>query len=222
MKQKILSTALVVIVIFIIPLLGKPGLIFQYKILIMISGCALVFLTQPAIKLKEAQANKAIDLYSVYLILISSAVGLIATVVEWAYFSRPAVVNDWNLLTTIGITMVSLGIFLRIWAIQVLGKYFTATVQTQDAQTIITNGPYKLIRHPSYLGAYISIVGGAIFLESLFAFVLSGIMMLNAYRIRISIEETALNAEFKEKYIILMMNSPLHLMTITKILVRTT
>src|SRR5260370_39302080 len=51
------------------------------------------------------------------------------------------------------------GIALRWWSFRTLGRYFTFTVMTSANQPVITSGPYRYLRHPSYAGLLLIIVG---------------------------------------------------------------
>jgi protein-S-isoprenylcysteine O-methyltransferase Ste14 len=62
-------------------------------------------------------------------------------------------------LQYIGIILIVAGIILREWSIWVLGKYFTARVQVSEKAKLVTQGPYKYIRHPAYCGYILSFVG---------------------------------------------------------------
>ena len=52
----------------------------------------------------------------------------------------------------IGLVLFWSGVALRLWSFQTLGRYFTLTVQTSRDQPVIAEGPYQLVRHPSYAG----------------------------------------------------------------------
>jgi protein-S-isoprenylcysteine O-methyltransferase len=67
----------------------------------------------------------------------------------------------------LGIVLIWGGTVLRQLAIKTLGKYHVMTIATQDKQPVITSGVYRYIRHPSYLGAIVSVVGVALSLNSL-------------------------------------------------------
>jgi protein-S-isoprenylcysteine O-methyltransferase Ste14 len=92
------------------------------------------------------------------------------------------------------------GIGLRWWAFRTLGRYFTFTVMTSANQPVITNGPYRFVRHPSYTGLLLIIAGigfnygNWLSLASLVLFPLIGFI----YRIRV--EEAALEATLGEAY----------------------
>jgi protein-S-isoprenylcysteine O-methyltransferase Ste14 len=81
-----------------------------------------------------------------------------------------------------------------------LGKHFTATVQLQKGHRLITNGPYGIIRHPSYLGALIALIGSAIFLNSLVGTITAVAAMMIAYLVRINAEEKMLVNSFGNRY----------------------
>ena len=59
----------------------------------------------------------------------------------------------------LGMLLVYAGITLRLYAIHVLGTSFTTTVAIAPDQHVIEAGPYRLIRHPSYTGLLITLLG---------------------------------------------------------------
>ncbi len=59
----------------------------------------------------------------------------------------------------IGLGLLWCGIALRFWSFRTLGRYFTFTVQTSTDQPVITDGPYRVIRHPSYAGVLLAVMG---------------------------------------------------------------
>src|SRR5262249_9525917 len=59
----------------------------------------------------------------------------------------------------LGILLICVGTALRLYAIIVLGAFFTTTVTVAPEQTVIETGPYRLIRHPSYTGFLIILLG---------------------------------------------------------------
>jgi protein-S-isoprenylcysteine O-methyltransferase Ste14 len=61
----------------------------------------------------------------------------------------------------LGLLLVYVGIALRLYAIKVLGAYFTTTVAVAPEQPVIEEGPYRLIRHPAYTGSLITLLGGS-------------------------------------------------------------
>ena len=84
------------------------------------------------------------------------------------------------------------GIVLRIWSIVHLGRFFTVNVAIQEGQRVIQDGPYRFVRHPSYSGSLLSIVGLACLTFNWLGFAVIIVCSLAAYALRISVEEKAL------------------------------
>ena len=51
------------------------------------------------------------------------------------------------------------GTLLRYAAIRWLGRLFTYQLAVRKGHELVTSGPYRLVRHPSYLGAHLFMVG---------------------------------------------------------------
>lgn len=43
------------------------------------------------------------------------------------------------------------GIAIRQWSVALLGQLFTIDVRVHPDQTVVERGPYRWVRHPSYL-----------------------------------------------------------------------
>lgn len=196
--RKIVLASVSNILMVILPLLGNPGLMIHYKILIIVVGSISMWLTQPAFTVKETSDQKSSDRFSIVLILSMSFVSVVAPVIDWAYFTTEQ--NAFSWITLLGIMMIVIGIVFRAMAVRYLGKYFTATVQIKDDHALITTGPYAIVRHPSYTGAFLAIIAGGVVLESLIGFIISCIAMVLAYYVRIGIEEKELTAKFGDAY----------------------
>ncbi len=195
---KVKNTLLFLILAYALPLCLRPELLLHYKVLFLMSAAVAVFLTQPGFEAKEAERDRQSDQNSVLLILSLSVLAIAIPVVEWGYFHPDRHHSIWLAL---GSTIVVLGTGLRIWAIQTLGRFFTATVQIQDEHQLIQHGPFRYIRHPSYTGALFTAIGGAIVLEAWWGLLAAAGCMAYAYYVRITAEERALIGKFGEKYI---------------------
>jgi protein-S-isoprenylcysteine O-methyltransferase Ste14 len=58
-----------------------------------------------------------------------------------------------------GVTVTGTGIALRQWAITTLGPYFLGHVLVQSGQNVVSSGPYRWLRHPSYTGMWLEMAG---------------------------------------------------------------
>jgi len=100
----------------------------------------------------------------------------------------------------IGICFMLLGIALRWYSAGTLGKYFTFDVAIQTGQTLVEVGPYRYIRHPSYSGALLTLLGFGLALGNWLGLAANLSSMGFAYAYRISVEEAALASALGESY----------------------
>ncbi len=52
----------------------------------------------------------------------------------------------------VGVVLALCGLLMRTWANRVLGRFYTRTLRVAEGQAIVQDGPYRVIRHPGYLG----------------------------------------------------------------------
>ena len=96
--------------------------------------------------------------------------------------------------------MILGGLILRLYSIITLGKYFTATARATNKQELIQSGPYLLVRHPSYLGAMIVMIGVPVLLNNIVTLFSTIFLLTIAYVIRINTEEKLLISIFGDDY----------------------
>ena len=100
----------------------------------------------------------------------------------------------------VGICFMLLGIALRWYSAGTLGKYFTFDVAIQTGQTLVEVGPYRYLRHPSYSGALLTLLGFGLALGNWLGLAANLSSMGFAYAYRISVEEAALVSALGESY----------------------
>jgi protein-S-isoprenylcysteine O-methyltransferase Ste14 len=101
----------------------------------------------------------------------------------------------------LGIALMVTGIALRQWSIRVLGRFFSTRVQIMSDHRVVTNGPYRVIRHPAYSGSLLTIVGLGLAARTWGGTLLIAALFGLAYYYRISVEEDVLKAELGQEYI---------------------
>lgn len=99
-----------------------------------------------------------------------------------------------------GISVMAVGIVVRTWAISHLGRYFSPVVRTSADHQIIRTGPYRRVRHPSYTGMVLAILGYSIALTSAVGIALTVAALAIGIGYRIHVEEVALTERFGEEY----------------------
>ena len=99
-----------------------------------------------------------------------------------------------------GMAMMVAGLLLRWWSVRTLAEYFTVDISIQPGQELIRRGPYRLLRHPSYTGALLTVLGFGIALGHLLAALVVIVPITAAFLWRIRIEEQMLAEAFPDAY----------------------
>jgi protein-S-isoprenylcysteine O-methyltransferase Ste14 len=98
-----------------------------------------------------------------------------------------------------GLAIYALGGALRVLPMFVLGRRFSTLLAIQEDHRLETRGLYGIIRHPSYLGGCLMLVGWALLFRS-GAGVLLMVPFVLAIAYRIQVEEATLLEEFGDEY----------------------
>ncbi len=88
------------------------------------------------------------------------------------------------------------GLAFRLWAILTLGRFFRTAVLVQDEHRLVTAGPYRLLRHPSYSGSLLTVTGIGLAMGNWVSLAAAPLCLGAAYAWRIHTEEQALRARF--------------------------
>lgn len=98
-------------------------------------------------------------------------------------------------LRLVALAIMVLGYVVATWAMAV-NRYFSAVVRIQKdrGQTVVTDGPYRLVRHPSYATGIVSSLMIPILLGSLWALIPCGLVVLLTI-IRTALEDRTLRQE---------------------------
>jgi protein-S-isoprenylcysteine O-methyltransferase Ste14 len=100
----------------------------------------------------------------------------------------------------VGITMMISGLALRGWSMRVLGRHYSRALRTAAGQTVVTSGPYRVIRHPGYLGSILVWTGFGMVSGSGPAAAATAALLSIAYGRRMAAEERMLTARFGGAY----------------------
>jgi len=85
-----------------------------------------------------------------------------------------------------------LGLLLRWWSFATLGEYFTTVVKTSADQVVVSRGPYRVLRHPSYTGLLGAFLGGGLTLGNWVGCAASFLLILVKLIYRLLREEQAM------------------------------
>jgi protein-S-isoprenylcysteine O-methyltransferase len=135
-----------VLVLLVVGVIWPPALRLP-QLWLVASVSVLANILQPAYRpfegsrTPEDRGTAAQILWSVYLSQ-TAALG------ELVWRRRAAIPLD--LTTCAALAAMIGGLALRTWAVALLGPWFTWNVTVQMGQRLVTQGPYRFIRHPSY------------------------------------------------------------------------
>jgi protein-S-isoprenylcysteine O-methyltransferase Ste14 len=123
------------------------------------------------------------------------------TIVGIAVSFLPWFVMQWPGISFIlGTFMLFIGSVLRRICFRTLGKYFTGAIIVHPDQPVIDKGPYRWVRHPSYLAGVIIYTGIGIALGNWISVAIFFFTPFLVYMRRIHFEEKALLETLGEPY----------------------
>jgi protein-S-isoprenylcysteine O-methyltransferase Ste14 len=133
-------------------------------------------------------------------LFVPTAAGVLLLAWLMPYMDKRGVwVIDGDGARYLGVALLVFGGTLRVWPMFVLGRRFSGLVAIQPGHELVTNGPYRYVRHPSYLGMVLGLIGWALVFRSsvgLAAAVLGFGLLVR----RIESEEALLAGEFGSAY----------------------
>jgi protein-S-isoprenylcysteine O-methyltransferase len=175
-----------------------PDPYFSTIFAVFVFGTYLIDYAIPKVLISR-QSGKPILVQDRSSFLIIQAVGIlsIAIAVACRYM-------DWTIthvaIQYFGLLLIPTGLALREWAIIKLGRFFSRTVQLEPGHQLITDGPYRWVRHPAYTGMILIDLGIAFALGTWLGAVVTLGLILGATMYRINIEEKVLIAAFGDEY----------------------
>jgi protein-S-isoprenylcysteine O-methyltransferase Ste14 len=99
----------------------------------------------------------------------------------------------------LGLTLFLIGAVLRIGSILSLASRFTVWVSIQEGHELVTDKLYRYLRHPSYTGAILTLLGWALVCRSGVGVLIAGLMSALLVS-RLSAEEKLLHQAFPRDY----------------------
>lgn len=113
-------------------------------------------------------------------------------------YARIGVLPHW--LFYPGEILFVLGYAFTGYSIRLLGRYYSTYVEVLPDHLVIERGPYRLIRHPNYLGQLVGAIGLGLALQSWVALLVLAAAATSYFAYRIRNEEAFLMAEMGTDY----------------------
>lgn len=105
-----------------------------------------------------------------------------------------------NILNYVGITLYILGLLLRYVSIIHLGRFFTRNVAVSETHELISSGPYKILRHPLYLGLFLLSTSVPLFFSNIILTPIAYLLMGYILNHRMTLEEHILESSLGQTY----------------------
>jgi len=144
------------------------------------------------------QANTSQDRGTMRVILIANQLALLAgfalSSLVWLSLPGPRI---WIFA---GSAILASGSLLRRWCFRTLGRHFTGSVTVTSDQPVIDSGPYRLVRHPSYLGGILMWLGIGVACGNVLSIAVLTLTPAIAYQLRMNAEERALVETIGDPY----------------------
>jgi protein-S-isoprenylcysteine O-methyltransferase Ste14 len=169
---------------------------------ILLTATSIGFaLSEVSIRLRSARnrGGSNADRGSIVAVVVGVAAGVVVAVRSAVGVTAATVPGRW-VPFAIGLVMLWAGIALRQWAVWTLGRFFTVVVRVADDQSVVDRGPYRSVRHPSYTGLLLTLVGLGAALGNWLSVLALAVLPSIGLMIRIRVEERALLATLGEPY----------------------
>jgi protein-S-isoprenylcysteine O-methyltransferase Ste14 len=102
----------------------------------------------------------------------------------------------------VGLVLLAAGVGLRAWSIAVLGRFFQYRIEVQPEHQVVTGGPYRYVRHPSYTGVALVVIGISLAAGDVVGLAAALLLSAAGLAVRIRAEERqlidALGPEYEE------------------------
>jgi len=99
-----------------------------------------------------------------------------------------------------GTVVIWAGLAVRLWAVLTLGRSFSTFLQVSADQPVVTRGPYRWVRHPSYTGLSLVVLGFGLGAGHWLSLVVCAVVPPLALSRRIAVEESELVRLLGDRY----------------------
>lgn len=171
---------------------------FGYAALVAVFGLAVGWQAvggTEGIRGGKGEAGKLVRRQSVVRVVMILALYAALTLLPFGDRRSIGEMPDVLAAAWVGLGLSGLGFLFVFWSGYALGKQYSPEVTIQEGHKLVTGGPYRVIRHPRYLGVILLAVGLSLLFHSWIglaaAILFTGILVM-----RIKDEEAMLHREF--------------------------
>ena len=131
--------------------------------------------------------------------LVLSTIALVVLIVSLFQIGTLEYKTDYQTIRVIGLAFYIVFSWVQIWSTKTLGDYFSQDIAIKKEHHLVTNGPFKFIRHPQYLSQFLMDLGGA---AATLSFILAPLALIQIpfLFMRASMEDKLLEKHFGESF----------------------
>ena len=166
-------------------------------VVILLNGYASI--RNPEVGKKKNKGKKKVERQHLALILLQVLSISLVLAVPFCDRRKILTISSSDIMRFIGLAFYIIGFITMHLAERYLGKQFSIEVEIQNDHKLFTDGPFRYIRHPRYLGIIIFTIGIALTFNSWFGLFLV-LLIIMVLLWRISDEEKLMQEEFGDKW----------------------
>ena len=131
--------------------------------------------------------------------LIFSTITLVVLIISLFQVGTLEYSTQNQMARIIGLAFYLIFSWLQIWTTKIMGNNYLQDIAIKKDHQLVTNGPFKLVRHPQYLSQIIMDIGGAV---ATLSFILAPIAIIQIpfLFMRASLEDKLLEKHFGENF----------------------
>ena len=131
--------------------------------------------------------------------LVLSTIALVVLIVSLFQIGTLEYKTEYQTIRVIGLAFYIVFSWVQIWSTKTLGDNFSQDIAIKKEHHIVTNGPFKIIRHPQYLSQFLMDLGGA---AATLSFILAPLALIQIpfLFMRASMEDKLLEKHFGESF----------------------
>ncbi|VVP58615.1 MULTISPECIES: methyltransferase family protein [Pseudomonas] len=179
--------------------IGGFAAYFSHGSLVVVALATLIMAVASLFTEVNLSSGEREDRANRWVIPVFGVIGLLSGFLP-AYTDR---IDFWTFggegVRWLGALLFIVGGALRLWPVFVLGKRFSGLVAIQPGHRLVTEGIYRNLRNPSYLGMMVIGIGWALAFRSGVGLILVALMLIPLIA-RIHSEEALLRAQFGSEY----------------------
>jgi len=131
--------------------------------------------------------------------LVLSIISLVVLIISVFQVGTLQYKSENQTFRVIGLVFYLTFSWIQIWATKVLGDNYSQDIAIKKEHHLVTNGPFKIVRHPQYLSQFLMDIGGAVATLSMVLAPLA-LIQLPFLFMRASIEDKLLEKHFGESF----------------------